>query len=58
MFTPQYLKTPANLLVVNLAVSDFIMLFTNAPIFIYNCFHDGRWMFSPFLCELYAALGK
>jgi len=51
------LKTPANLLVVNLALSDLIMLTTNFPIFAYNCFAGGMWMFSAFYCELYAALG-
>ncbi|XP_071516882.1 compound eye opsin BCRH1-like [Panulirus ornatus] len=51
------LKTPANLLVVNLALSDLIMLTTNFPPFAYNCFSGGRWMFSAFYCELYAALG-
>jgi len=53
----KYLRTPANLLIVNLAVSDMIMLTTNFPPFAYNCFNGGRWMFSPFFCELYAALG-
>jgi len=52
-----YLKTPANLLVVNLALSDFIMMFTNGPPFIYNCFQGGRWMFSPLNCDLFAAFG-
>merc|ERR1712142_1239040 len=52
-----YLKTPANLLVINLALSDFIMMFTNGPPFIYNCFQGGRWMFSTLNCELFAAFG-
>ncbi|XP_068213776.1 compound eye opsin BCRH1-like [Palaemon carinicauda] len=51
------LKTPANLLIVNLSLSDLIMLTTNFPAFTYNCFNGGKWMFSPFFCELYAALG-
>ncbi|XP_064091261.1 compound eye opsin BCRH1-like [Macrobrachium nipponense] len=51
------LKTPANLLIVNLSLSDLIMLTTNFPAFAYNCFSGGKWMFSPFFCELYACLG-
>lgn len=51
------LKSPSNLLVVNLACSDFIMLLTNFPVFTYNCFSGGYWMFSDTYCELYAALG-
>jgi len=56
MKAPQ-LKTPANMLVVNLALSDLIMLTTNFPPFAYNCFSGGRWMFSAQFCEIYAALG-
>ncbi|XP_066989863.1 compound eye opsin BCRH1-like [Macrobrachium rosenbergii] len=56
-FKAKFLQTPANLLVVNLAVSDMIMLTTNFPPFAYNCFMGGRWMFSAFYCQLYAALG-
>lgn len=51
------LKSPANLLIVNLALSDLIMLTTNFPVFAYNCFSGGRWMFSATYCELYACLG-
>nr|ADQ01809.1 opsin protein [Leptuca pugilator] len=51
------LKTPANMLVVNLALSDLIMLTTNFPPFTYNCFSGGRWMFSATYCQIYAALG-
>nr|AMH38606.1 opsin Rh1 [Platyeriocheir formosa] len=53
----QALKTPANMLIVNLALSDLIMLTTNFPPFCYNCFSGGRWMFSATYCEIYAALG-
>ncbi|CAL4069492.1 unnamed protein product [Meganyctiphanes norvegica] len=51
------LKTPSNFLVVNLALSDLIMLLTNFPFFAYNCFSGGVWMFSAIYCEIYAALG-
>ncbi|XP_045137352.1 compound eye opsin BCRH2 [Portunus trituberculatus] len=53
----QALRTPANILVVNLALSDLIMLTTNVPFFTYNCFCGGVWMFSTAYCEIYAALG-
>jgi len=51
------LKTPTNLMIVNLAISDLIMLTTNFPIFAYNCFSGGRWMFSADACAVYACLG-
>ncbi|XP_045137350.1 compound eye opsin BCRH2-like [Portunus trituberculatus] len=51
------LRTPANILVVNLAFSDLIMLTTNVPFFTYNCFNGGVWMFSYAYCEIYATLG-
>jgi len=52
-----HLKTPANMLVVNLALSDLIMLTTNFPAFAYNCFNGGQWMWSESFCGIYAALG-
>ena len=56
--SPQALRTPANILVVNLALSDLIMLTTNVPFFTYNCFSGGIWMFSAAYCEIYACLGE
>jgi len=52
------LRTPANLLVFNLAILDFLMLLSQFPAFSYNCFMGGVWMFSPFACELYAVFGS
>jgi r-opsin len=52
------LKTPANLFVVNLAVSDLGMMITQFPMFFFNCFSGGVWIFGPFLCELYACTGS
>ena len=51
------LRTPSNLLVVNLAFSDFLMMFTMAPPMVINCWHE-TWVFGPFACELYAMLGS
>ncbi|CAL4122593.1 unnamed protein product, partial [Meganyctiphanes norvegica] len=51
------IRTPSNFLVVNLALSDFIMLTSNCPIFIINCFNGGQWSFSYLNCQVYSALG-
>nr|AMP19649.1 opsin 3 [Euphausia superba] len=51
------LRTPSNFLVVNLALSDLIMMTTNCPFFIWNCFHGGVWSMSIEYCSVYAALG-
>lgn len=51
------LRSPANMFVVNLAFSDLCMMITQAPLFIYNSFSGGVWLFGPFLCELYACTG-
>ncbi|XP_076037949.1 compound eye opsin BCRH2-like [Oratosquilla oratoria] len=51
------LRTPANMLVVNLSFSDLCMLLSQFPWFAWNCFMGGVWYFSPFMCELYACLG-
>jgi len=51
------LRSPANLLIFNLALLDLNMLITNFPIFTYNSFSGGMWMFSPRYCEIYAFCG-
>lgn len=38
------LRTPSNLLVVNLAFSDFLMMFTMAPPMVINCYNE-TWVF-------------
>ena len=52
------LRTPTNNFVVNLALSDMLMMTTNCPLFVYNSFNGGVWLLGPFMCELYAALGS
>nr|QDD55729.1 opsin 2 [Parhyale hawaiensis] len=52
------LRMPSNLLVVNLAIMDMLMLLSQFPFFVWNCFNGGVWMFSPFMCELYACFGS
>lgn len=56
-FKVKKLRTPANLLILNLAILDFLMLMSQFPIFSYNCFEGGVWMFSERACQLYALFG-
>lgn len=51
------LKTPTNNLVVNLALSDFLMMLTRCPIFVYNSFNGGVWHQGPLMCEIYGSVG-
>nr|APY20657.1 long wavelength sensitive opsin [Apertochrysa prasina] len=55
--TTKSLRTPSNLLVVNLAFSDFFMMFTMFPPMVYNCYHE-TWVLGPLICEIYAMLGS
>lgn len=38
--TTRSLRTPSNLLVVNLAFSDFCMMLCMSPTMVYNCIHE------------------
>jgi len=51
------LRTPSNLLVVNLAFSDFLMMAFMAPPMIVNCIGE-TWVFGPLMCELYGMFGS
>jgi len=51
------IRTPSNFLVVNLCLSDLIMMTTNCPIFIWNCLSGGRWNVALEYCDIYATLG-
>jgi len=51
------LRTPSNLLVVNLAFSDFLMMFTMAPPMVLNCYYE-TWVLGPLMCEVYGMLGS
>nr|ANN11840.1 long wavelength sensitive opsin 1 [Steraspis amplipennis]APY20667.1 long wavelength sensitive opsin 1 [Steraspis amplipennis] len=55
--TTKSLRTPSNLLVINLAFSDFCMMFTMAPPMVINCYNQ-TWVFGPFFCQIYAMCGS
>uniref|UniRef100_A0A8C3XRL7 Opsin 4 n=1 Tax=Chelydra serpentina TaxID=8475 RepID=A0A8C3XRL7_CHESE len=50
------LRTPANMFIINLAISDFLMSVTQAPIFFTTSLHK-HWIFGKKGCELYAFCG-
>lgn len=51
------LRTPSNLLVVNLAFSDFLMMFCMCPPMVFNCIHE-TWVLGPLFCTLYGMAGS
>ena len=51
------LKTPSNMFVVNLAVSDFMMMFTMFPPLVINCYYE-TWSLGPLMCEIYGMCGS
>ncbi|RLU26993.1 hypothetical protein DMN91_000792 [Ooceraea biroi] len=51
------LRTPSNLLVINLAASDFCMMLAMSPAMIINCYYE-TWVLGPLFCELYGMLGS
>lgn len=51
------LRTPSNMLVINLTISDLVMTITNHTAFIYNAFLGGAWQLGPRFCEVTGFLG-
>lgn len=51
------LRTPSNLLIVNLAFSDFIMMIIMSPPMIINCYYE-TWVLGPLMCDIYAMVGS
>nr|AEG78684.1 green-sensitive opsin [Gryllus bimaculatus]BAR40297.1 green sensitive opsin [Gryllus bimaculatus] len=51
------LRTPSNLLVVNLAFSDFLMMLAMSPAMVINCYYE-TWVLGPLMCELYGMAGS
>ncbi|KOC59207.1 Rhodopsin [Habropoda laboriosa] len=56
LMTPS-LRTPSNLLVVNLAFSDFIMMGFMCPPMVICCFYE-TWVLGPLMCDIYAMVGS
>lgn len=52
------LRTPANLLVINLAVSDFLLMVSLIPECVYNFFLGGPWQFGDLGCQIHAFCGN
>ncbi|KAM6897925.1 melanopsin-A-like [Lycodopsis pacificus] len=50
------LRTPSNIFIINLAVTDFLMCFTQTPTFFITSMHK-RWIFGKKGCEMYAFCG-
>ncbi|XP_046710812.1 opsin 4b isoform X1 [Silurus meridionalis] len=50
------LRTPANMFIINLAITDFLMCVTQTPTFFITSMHR-RWIFGEKGCELYAFCG-
>ncbi|XP_037290481.2 ocellar opsin [Rhipicephalus microplus] len=57
MTTTKSLRTPTNMLVVNLAFSDWCMMAFQMPTMAANCFAE-TWILGPFMCELYGMTGS
>lgn len=51
------LRSPANLLVVNLAFSDFFMMCIEFPPMLVNCYYR-TWSFSALFCQIYGFFGS
>nr|APY20498.1 long wavelength sensitive opsin 2 [Heterochelus sp. CRS-2017] len=51
------LRTPSNLLVVNLAFSDFMMMLCMTPPLIINCYYE-TWSLGPLMCDIYGTAGS
>nr|APY20596.1 long wavelength sensitive opsin [Cryptolestes ferrugineus] len=51
------LRTPSNMLVMNLAFSDFCMMCTMGPAMVINCYYE-TWVLGSLFCELYGMFGS
>ncbi|XP_078033316.1 long wavelength sensitive opsin 2 [Augochlora pura] len=56
LLTPS-LRSPSNLLVVNLAFSDFIMMGFMCPPMVICCFYE-TWVLGILMCDIYAMVGS
>nr|AMP19652.1 opsin 6 [Euphausia superba] len=55
--TTKNLRTPANFLIVNLAVADFCMMTSVSFPMIVNCVFR-TWVLGPFICDIYGMCGS
>uniref|UniRef100_A0A3Q3WWS4 Rhodopsin n=1 Tax=Mola mola TaxID=94237 RepID=A0A3Q3WWS4_MOLML len=55
-YSNKKLRSVPNYFIVNLAVSDFLMAFTQSPIFFINCLYK-EWVFGEMGCKMYAFCG-
>nr|BAG80985.1 opsin [Branchinella kugenumaensis] len=51
------LRTPSNMLIVNLAIADFFMMLTQSPLFIISAFSSRWWIWGHFWCRFYGYTG-
>nr|BAX02590.1 melanopsin [Trichiurus lepturus] len=56
VYSNKSLRNLPNYFIVNLAVSDFLMAFTQSPIFFINCLNK-EWVFGEMGCKMYAFCG-
>ena len=56
MFTKKKeLRSPINNYIVNLALADMCMLWSQTPLYLYNVFNGGNWQFGPLACQMAGA---
>ncbi|KAM7392069.1 hypothetical protein PAMP_022708 [Pampus punctatissimus] len=55
-YSNKKLRNLPNYFIMNLAVSDFLMAFTQSPIFFINCLYK-EWVFGEMGCKVYAFCG-
>uniref|UniRef100_A0A8D3CZS4 Opsin 4xb n=1 Tax=Scophthalmus maximus TaxID=52904 RepID=A0A8D3CZS4_SCOMX len=55
-YSNKKLRNLPNYFIMNLAVSDFLMAFTQSPIFFINCLYK-EWVFGEMGCRMYAFCG-
>ncbi|XP_075870790.1 melanopsin-A-like isoform X1 [Nelusetta ayraudi] len=55
-YSNKKLQSLPNYFIVNLALSDFLMAFTQSPIFFINCLYK-EWVFGEMGCKMYAFCG-
>lgn len=48
------LLSPANMFVVNLALSDLMMMASPFPMYVINCFECGYWTLCALVCQVHA----